>query len=102
VSELEGEDKNICMSKMGIPFKHPDRVFKFITVTVFGFDATRTCHCILVFICYALTVRLELSVEAVDLIEKQGCGCSTLLVYRVENVSPAMGRGIDSRNRVWN
>jgi hypothetical protein len=34
---------------------------------------------ILVFICDALTVRLELSVEAVDLIEKQGCGCSTLL-----------------------
>jgi hypothetical protein len=24
------------------------------------------------------------------------------MLYRVENLSPAMGRGIDSRNRVWN
>jgi hypothetical protein len=30
--------------------------------------------------------------------------CSELSAYqpRVENLSPAMGRGIDSRNRVWN
>ncbi len=27
---------------------------------------------------------------------------SSYSVYRVENLSPAMGRGVDSRNRVWN
>jgi hypothetical protein len=29
-------------------------------------------------------------------------GGLSLALYRVENLRPAMGRGINSRNRVWN
>ncbi len=71
------------------------------------------------FIIYKLYIYIFLGTPAVKwtaLILKHSCtrsksartykqephDCTLYTVYRVGNLSPAMGRGISSRNRVWN
>jgi hypothetical protein len=58
----------MCKKGISKPFKHSHCAFKFIRATVFGFDAARTFHCIRVFMCDALTVRLEPEAEFLEVI----------------------------------